>query len=205
MERVIYPLYCGLLLLFLVIDAHAQTEMLRWPGVESRAAEAALSNRTLQLRYLTNGSVINMPDAQLAGGLFLSEDRDVIGTVALQVPADISLGRLGRRLSFTFGPRAYVALLSNENEDVFAIALGAQVRYVLAFKQDLAIVGSAFYAPDILTFGSGDNVSDLFAGAEMKVARGASVFAGWRWFKIKLPGPDRTLQDDFIAGVRLQF
>jgi hypothetical protein len=139
----------------------------------------------------------------LFGGFFLSEERDVVGSVGVMVPTDV---RLGSYITLDIGPRAYLGFLRDENEDVMAISVGVQARVDLLRSRDLAIVGSLFYAPDILTFGAGDNVKDLSARAEMRVTRRAVGYAGWRWFEVNQPGPDdRTLQDSFVVGFRWRF
>lgn len=184
-------------------QAGAQTAATQLPGVNGRAAEITLSNRTLELSYLTDAGRFNLENSQLSGGLLLSEDRDVVGMVGVLVPTDL---RIGSFISIDVGPRAYLGLLQEENEDVMALAGGIQLRVDLLRSRELALVGSAYYAPDIVTFGSGDNVKDLAARAEARLTRRVVAYAGWRWFDINIPGPDdRTLQDQFIAGFRWRF
>ena len=77
---------------------------------------------------------------------------------------------LGQHFDVTFGPQLYAALLSEENEDVMAVSVGAELRWFFDSNRRFAVSGQAFYAPDILTFGSADNVMDLSARAEWKVA-----------------------------------
>lgn len=167
------------------------------------AAEIALSDDTLQLRYLTSGEMVNIDDGQLSAGFFLSEERDVVGTLGLLVPVDFDVGPV----SFRLGPRAYAALLEEENNDVLSLALGAEVRFDLIRDRRIAIVGSAFYGPDILTFGSADQLTDLDARVEMRVTPRIVGFAGMRWFEMDLTegGGERTLQEELIAGIRWQF
>lgn len=166
--------------------------------------EAALSNDTLQLRYLSSGSKVGVNRSSVvSGGFFLSEDRDIVLSGGLLFPANLELGPL----DILFGPRVYAALLQDENDDVFSGTIGAQARFLLNRRTGLAIVGDAYYGPDILTFGSGDSLTDFSARAEMRVAPRLLAFAGMRWFEFDLTegGGDRTLQDEVFVGVGYHF
>jgi hypothetical protein len=171
-------------------------------GDTERAAELAVSNQAIQLRYLDDAEVIGRADNDVMYGFLLSEDRDVVGSAALFIDTDI---QLMPRLSIQVGPQVYAALLSNdENDDVLAMSFGLRARYELHRSRGIAIVGHAFYSPDVLTFGSGDNLKDLEARAEMRVTQGIIGFAGYRWFDINLVGLDeRDVQNQFFAGIRV--
>ena len=122
-------------------------------------AEIALSNDTLQLRYYDKRD--SGTGSRLVAGGFLFEERDFVLTSAMMFPVD-----LGQHFDITFGPQLYAALLSEENEDVMAVSVGAELRWFLDSSRRFAVSVQAFYSPDILTFGSADNVIDLSARAE---------------------------------------
>jgi hypothetical protein len=181
------------------IEVRAQTAV---PGTDRSAADLAASNRTFQIEYFTNADRINLSDSQLSVGLFLSEDRDLLGSIGLLIPTDLFPDG---PLSVQVGPRLYGALLKDQNEDLAAAAIGIQARYDMWRAHELAIVGSAYYAPDILTFGAADSIRDLSARAELRVAENVIGFGGWRWLYINKPGSNRTLQDQLMAGIRWMF
>ena len=107
---------------------------------------------------------------------------------------------------FLFGPRGYAALLEDENTDVFAVSLSAELRYELDRTSGLALSGQAFYAPDILTFGSANNLTDLSARLELRLQPKLTVFGGMRWFEFDLTERgQRTLQEELFAGVGWRF
>jgi hypothetical protein len=83
-----------------------------------------------------------------------------------------------------------------------ALSVGADVRYLLIRDLGLAVAGQAFYAPDILTFGSADKLTDLSARVEISVAPRVLVFGGMRWFEFDLTegGGERTLQEELFVG-----
>jgi hypothetical protein len=165
--------------------------------------ELALSNDTLQLRYESDGQMIGVDRARFTGAFFLSEERDIVLSAGLAWPADLDLGRL----SIAIGPQVYAALLDDENSDVMSLSVGAQVRYLLNRRTGLALAGHAYYAPDILTFGSADNLTDLSARAEIAIAPKVMAFGGMRWFEFDLTegGGERTLQEEVFVGFGYRF
>jgi hypothetical protein len=165
---------------------------------DTRHLELALSDETAQVRY-DGPTSVGGDDSRAVYSIFLSEDRDVVGTAAVMIDSDLDLGALTLR----FGPQAYAALLDEENEDVLALSVGAEARLDLARNRGLAVVGSAFYSPDILTFGSADNLRDFMARAEMRISDRLLGFAGYRWFELDaLMREERQLQKEIFAGVR---
>jgi hypothetical protein len=166
--------------------------------------EVAFSDETLQLRYRDAGRNVDVGyGGRASGALFLSEDRDIVLNGDLLFPAQIGFDRL----QLLFGPRAYAALLEDENTDVFAVSLGVEARFVIDPGSGLAIAGQAFYAPDILTFGTADNLTDLSARIELGLQDRLTVFGGMRWFEFDLINDlgTRTLQEELFAGLSWRF
>ena len=185
-------------LLFAASQAMAQRDT-----SSGTSAELALSNDTMQLRYLGSGNAVGVQGSQLTGGVFLGEERDFVLSAGLLFPADLGI----RRLNISFGPQVYAALLQEENDDVMAVSVGTEVRFFLDPNRGLAISGQAYYAPDILTFGTADNLTDLSARIEMDVAQQLQAFAGMRWFEFDLTdgSGQRTLQEEVFVGVGYRF
>src|SRR5262245_54086334 len=171
-------------------------------GTQS-SAEIALSDETLQLRYRDGGRNVDVGGGRVSGFFFLSEERDIVLSSDLLFPAQLGYDRL----QILFGPRAYAALLAEENNDVFAVSLGAEIRYVLDKNTGFAIAGEAFYAPDVLTFGTADNLTDMSARVEIRVQPRLTVFGGMRWFEFDLidNAGSQTLQEELFAGLSWSF
>lgn len=168
---------------------------------ERPRGEIALSDDTLQLRYIDDGDDIAR-GSRASASLFMSEARDIVLSGDLLFPAQLDFDRL----QVHFGPRAYAALLEDENNDVLALSLGAEIRFELDRSSGLAVAGQAFYAPDILTFGSANNLTDLSARLEIRLQPRLTVFGGMRWFEFDLTeGGERTLQEELFAGVGWRF
>jgi hypothetical protein len=191
--------FAGSALLANAADAQQSEELLNRP-----MGEIALSDDTLQLRYMSGGETVGVEErSRVAGTFFLSEERDIVLSGGLLFPANLDLGRL----SILFGPQLYAALLEEENNDVMALSVGTEVRLLLDRRMGLAVSGQAFYAPDILTFGSADNLTDLSARVELGVAPRVIAFGGMRWFEFELTdgGDERTLQEELFVGFGYRF
>lgn len=188
------------LLMLCAHGAQAQQE----DTTHDRTAEVSLSNDTLQLRYISSGKQVHVDGSQFSAAFFLSEQRDVLLFAELMFPADLHLGALG----ITIGPRVYMALLSQENNDVMAMSIGTQLRLDLNKSRGFAILGEAYYAPDILTFGTANSVTDFMARAELRLAPRITGFAGYRWFEVDViqgSGSNRKLEDGVFAGFNWKF
>ena len=190
----------GSVLLFSIGAAEAQQ---RSGDANARWGEVFASSKAIEARYEAPTSFSGQPNSAFDYGLFLSEDRDFVATVGLLMGSTLNFG--WKPLQVRFGPRAYAALLSERDTDAFAMSIGIQARYEIAPSHGVAIAGHAFYAPDILTFGSANRVTDLMARGEIAVAERLIVFGGYRWFSMDLTDqPNRDLQNQVFAGVRWQ-
>jgi hypothetical protein len=180
-------------------SAHAQDSQ------TGSRAEVQMSNDTLQMRYLDNGEHVNAAgNGQASAAFFLSEERDIVLSGDLLFPARLDFAP---PLGIRFGPRGYAALLEDENNDVMALSVGLEARWELHRNSGLAIAGHAFYAPDIMTFGSADNLTDLGARLEIRAAPRLTVFGGMRWFEFDLTdgSGERTLQEEVFVGAGWRF
>lgn len=165
------------------------------------AAEVALSDESLDLGYLapmTVGAVAG----EVGFGVFLNEDRDLILSGEYFVEAD-RLG--GRRLVIKGGPVAYGAMLGEENMDVFSIALGVEARFELLRRQEVFVVARFAYAPDVLTFGTADNLTDFTGRIEAALTDRVAGFVGYRLFEFDLLEGEREVEDSLHLGIRYEF
>jgi hypothetical protein len=166
----------------------------------NRAVDATIGNKVLQLRYLTR-SPLGAAKSDLDYGLLVTENNDLIGSAALMFETDLDQVP---RLRFEIGPQAYLArLVTQQKTDVFALAAGANARYDIIRRLGLAAVGSAFYSPGVLTFGSAHNLYDFTAGVELRFASRLTGMAGYRWMKFTLVNqPDIKVTNELFAGLR---
>lgn len=190
---------CGLALAVAAQQLHAQEP--RPPGTTD-VIDATLSNSVLQLRYLTPSPIdLGGTRSDLDYGLLLSEDRDIVGSAALMFDTDLNIVP---RLTLEVGPQAYAALLNAQQKtDVFAIAFGANARYELIPHLGVAVFGSAFYSPSVVTFGNARNLYDFIAGGEIRFTPRLVGQAGYRWLKFTLINePNDRIESQVFAGLR---
>lgn len=163
--------------------------------------EVYLSDDALQALYTRAMSVGELPDdTRLRGGFFLNEERDLIGIGEMLVQV-LDTTRT-RNWSLEVGPRAYGALLSVEDQDIFSIGLGGTIRYFFDAERRTGLGLTAYYAPDIVTFGAADDVTDVGIEFQTRLTDRVEIFIGYRSFEIDLDVPDREVDDGLHLGLR---
>jgi hypothetical protein len=170
---------------------------------EGGAIELAISDDYIQARYYTGGGILGFDEAKGHIGAYFSDNRDLVLNVgAMTDPMPLFTDGL----TFSAGGRSYLGLLSDPNDDVFAIAPGVEARYALAHAHPMYVVGSLFYAPDILTLGDADHVLDLDARFETQVVENMVGFVGYREFHFDSDeGGDKRAASEIQIGGRFAF
>lgn len=164
--------------------------------------EAYISEEAMQVLYARDASLLEGRSATLEGGVFVTEQRDIVGMVsAISEVADPSRYP---RWRFEVGARGYGAMMEGEDQDVFGIGLGGQARYSFGDQQQMAAAIGAYYAPDILTFGDADGVYDAFLRLEFRLRAGLTAFVGYRLLEVD-QAQNRELDDHGHVGVRWTF
>lgn len=184
---------------FLVTTAHAQPTN----DATNHGIEAYLSENAMQALYTRRMDVGDLGVGDLHAGVFFNEDRDLVGIGDLLT--DVADSNRFPRWGFQVGPRTYAILLSAENQDVFGIGVGGRVRYTPGSGESVSIQLIGFYAPDILTFGEADNVSEITTRVELALNSSCTGFIGYRIFNVGLLGADKRLDDGLHIGLRRSF
>lgn len=168
---------------------------------EVQAAGGYISEDAIELTYKRDVVVNQIGATELAGGVFFNEARDLIITAT-------GLSRIGaadfRRFVIHGGARMYASFLHTEDDDVFSVAVGGSARYYFGQQAGSSIVLSAFYGPDILTFGSADGIRDVSLRFEIGLQSQTSVFVGYRVLEFDLV-EDREVDDGLHIGARYRF
>lgn len=166
------------------------------------AIELYISNDALQAQYVRMIDLGDLGPTEVRGGFFYNESRDLVGTGDLlaSVGDEVNV----RSLELRVGTRVYGAFLAPEDEDVFSVALGAEAEYYFNTARTTSVTLGLFYAPDIITFGSADNVKDATLRFMTNLRDGTEVFFGFRMLEIDLP-IDREVDDNMHIGFRRSF
>jgi hypothetical protein len=173
------------------------------PPQPTQGIEAYIATDAMQVMYTRNMDFGEIGRNDLRAGVLFNEDRDLvlIGDMLVDV------GRPERRPKWALnvGPRVYGAQLNIENQDVFAVALGGELSYFLGRNRVTAVSLSAFYAPDIITFGNADEVTDIAIRFETNLTASTRIFVGYRSLEFNLPNLVREVDDGAHVGVRYRF
>jgi hypothetical protein len=173
------------------------------PAAEpEQGIEAYISQDALQALYVRDIDVGEFGENEFRAGFFLNEDRDLIGIADMLV----DVGQPERRpyWALQVGPRVYGALLSVEDQDVFAIGIGGKLSYFIGRDRRSSASVAAYYAPDIVTFGNADDVTDITVQFETQLTESTRVFVGYRTFEFDLD-VDREVDDGVHVGIRYDF
>lgn len=167
------------------------------------AVELYLSEDALQAQYVRMLDLGDFGATQVRAGFFYNEDRDLIGIGDLLASVGDDVGV--RRLEVRVGTRVYGAFLALEDQDIFGIGLGGEAQYFFGSSRSTSATLALFYSPDIVTFGSADNVKDVSLRIMTRLGNGTDVFVGYRGFEIDLQPEDREVDDNLHVGFRRSF
>jgi hypothetical protein len=167
------------------------------------SVEAYVSDDALQVQYIRELRIDEFGPVEARVGVFYNEQRDLIGIADALV--DIGDQARQRRIDVNVGMRFYGAFLNQENEDTFAAGLGGEAQFFLTRDDRMSIKVTAFYGPDILTFGIADNIEDIGARFQMRVRDGTDVFIGYRSLEIDTILGKREVDDNLHLGFRRSF
>lgn len=168
-------------------------------------AEFYLSDESLQGRYATGADLVGLPTGGLAAEIFVNEEDDVLGAVALDFagrPAGVSSWR------FSAGPKLYAANFDaiDFDDGFFAAAVGATASYALPVQIPAQLTGQFYYAPKVTSFGDADDLTDYIVRVETQFVPRVTGFLGYRMLEADLDdGGERELDDNFHIGVSLTF
>jgi hypothetical protein len=166
------------------------------------AVEMYVSDDALQARYVRTLDLGEIGPTEVRGGFFYNEDRDLIvsGDLLALVGDEVDV----RSLELRVGTRVYGAFLAPEDQDVFGVGLGGEAEYFFNRSRTASVQLSVFYSPDIVTFGTADNIKDASLRLVTRLRDGTDVFVGFRSFEIDLP-IDREVDDNMHVGFRRSF
>jgi hypothetical protein len=166
------------------------------------AVEMYISDDALQARYVRTLDLGEIGPTEVRGGFFYNEDRDLIvsGDLLASVGDEVD----ARSFEVRVGTRVYGAFLALEDQDVFGVGLGGEAEYFFNRSRSTSVQLSLFYSPDIVTFGTADNIKDASLRLITRLRDGTDVFVGFRVFEIDLD-VDREVDDNMHIGFRRSF
>jgi hypothetical protein len=169
--------------------------------------EGYVSGKTIDVQYFRELRIEDFGVVQASAGAFYNEQRDLVGVFdALWYIGDEARQR---EIEVSVGTRVFAAFLNQENEDTFAVGFGGEAEWFFNQKRRSSLRLSAFYAPDILTFGIANNIKDYALDLQTRVGDRTFAFVGFRHFEVdtvsQAVSGNRNLDDDVHIGFRRTF
>jgi hypothetical protein len=162
-----------------------------------------LSSQSVQAGYSMDTGKIGYGGGNLIFGGYYDTDHDwqanaglmVLGTPTADQPFTYGLGVMG-----------YFSFIDDPDDQVQALTLGGLVKYHIPAKTPMAVSAQLFYAPEITTFGDGNNFGDFQANYEISFLPSATAYVGYRKTRTDLKNYGYyDIEDRFHVGVRLMF
>src|SRR5262245_9296238 len=173
----------------------------------NQSIEAYVSGKTIDVQYFRELRIEDFGIVQAGAGVLYNEQRDLVGVFdALWYIGDEARQR---EIEVSVGTRVFAAFLNTENEDTLGVGFGGEAEWFFNQKRRSSLKLSAFYAPDILTFGVANNIRDYALDLRTKVGDRTFAFVGFRHLEVdtiaEAVSNNRNLDDEVHIGFRRTF
>ena len=178
------------------------------------AIDFRLGSKMAEVMYKTQDATFGYGGADIGFGVFLNENDDLLATGSILVSGSNEGDVKG--LHFGVGAKIFAGILDFpspvDNQEGAALAIGAQVRYVLPGKMPMAILLEGFGAPDVTSASDFKGVREIRLAIELEITPSARAYIGYRALEVELNnglgnvnGKDHELDDKAHVGVRFAF
>jgi len=173
----------------------------------NQSVEAYVSGKTIDVQYYRELRVEDFGVVQASAGALYNEQRDLVGVFdALWYLGDEARQR---EIEVSVGTRVFAAFLNQENEDTLGVGFGGEAEWFFNQKRRSSLRLSAFYAPDILTFGIANNIRDYAIDLKTRIGDKTFAFVGFRHLEVdtvsEAVSGNRNLDDEVHIGFRRTF
>lgn len=180
--------------------------LLLLPGlVQANDLEAALTSETAQFTFRSDSSLVGWGGSELGFGLFYNDTSDYVAQLSLMQRRQASKQN---PLTVGVGVRAYAGQLDDINQDIFAIAIGGELRYTIPGVMPKSIYLTGHFAPKITSFSDVEEIFDYNLGFQIEVLPQTTAFIGIRHLEVGLENFNRDyeMDDDRVhVGIRMTF
>ena len=166
--------------------------------------EAALTSETAQFTFRSDSSLIGWGGSELGFSLFYNEASDYVGQISLMQRRQSSQQT---PLTLGVGVRLYMGQLDDIDQDIFAAAIGGEIRYTIPGVMPMSLCLTGHYAPKITSFSDTKELFDYNLGFQIEVLPQTTAFIGIRSLDVDLDNnTNYDMDDDRVhVGVRLTF
>lgn len=170
----------------------------------ARGVDIKLADEMAEITYLSESSTFGYGGADTGFGILFNEADDV------QISGQIMVigNPAGNNKSFQYGVGAKLIFTSLDivDEEVGAIALAGQIRYVIPSSTPIAFVVSGQFAPGITSFSGADQYAEYRFAIELEVTPSARAFVGYRNIEYEFEGGfEYEIDDGAHFGVKFEF
>ena len=164
-----------------------------------------LADETAEILYLTESSTFGYGGADIGMGFFFNEADDWMVSALAMVTGNSASNE--RALQFGVGLKFLMASLDAAKEDVAAMGLAAQVRYVIPTSTPVAFLVEGVIAPKVTTFSGAEQYLEFRFAVELEVTPSARAYIGYRNIEIDLEKFNSGIEidDNVHLGVRIEF
>ncbi len=178
-------------------------------NVSAGAIDFRVGQDMAEVSFLTQTASFGYGGADIGFGALVNEHNDVIANGSILVSGSAAGDVKG--LHFGVGAKAFAGTLEGPTStslegDGGAIAIGGRIRYIFPGNTPLAILGEAFYAPEVTSISDFDGLVEYRAALELEVTPSARAYIGYRRLDVTFNRDvDYKVDDEAHIGVRFEF
>jgi len=173
------------------------------------ALDFRVSNDMAELTFLTQSASFGYGGADIGFGALINDENDVLASGSILVSGS-STGDV-KALHFGVGAKVYAGALEGpvsgtRDVDGGAVAIGGRIRYVFPGSTPLAVLGEAFYAPEVTNISDFDGLFEYRISLELEVTPSARAYLGYRKLEVTFSeNVEYDVDDSVHVGVRFEF
>ena len=188
------------------------TLLIPFNNVSAGAIDFRIGQDMAELTFFTQNASFGYGGADIGFGVLFNEHNDVIANGSILV-SGTSRGDV-KALHFGVGAKLYAGDINGPDRSPVdiqggAVAIGGQIRYVFPGSTPLAILGEAFFAPEVTSISEFDRLLEYRVALELEVTPSARAYIGYRMLEVEFDSLGRNVDyevdDSANIGVRFEF
>jgi len=188
------------------------TLLIPFNNASAGAIDFRVGTDMAELTFLTQTASFGYGGADIGFGALINEYNDVMANASILVSGSSS-GDV-KALHFGVGAKLYAGDINgpdNSTVDIQggAVAIGGQIRYVFPGSTPFALLGEAFFAPEVTSISEFDGLLEYRVAVELEVTPSARAYIGYRVLEVEFDNSGRNIDydvdDSANIGVRFEF
>ena len=167
-------------------------------NVSAGAIDFRIGQDMAELTFFTQNSSFGYGGADIGIGVLFNEYNDAIANGSILVSGS-SAGDV-KALHFGVGAKIYGGDINGPDSSVDiqggAVAIGGQIRYVFPGSTPFAVLGEAFFAPEVTSISEFDRMLEYRVALELEVTPSARAYVGYRVMEVRFNVGGRDVDYD---------